>query len=510
MDALAQLALMTKAKLLFETADTFLSFPAFTPISYTSDQMNFTNPTSNQQMQAFADFSTWTNALPQGTLFQPALDNMLWDVYQGVLQNAQVAQGSLTAGQTAALQAAQAVLSTQGPGGVMVDTPALIAYKQYQQAYFAASQDYNNQKVTASASADPQVQAAWQNGGEAAARAEVVTAESNWETKGFKAQVESAQSTVETLGSQSPQLKWQSWEALCDPTIDFPTNPSTNSSFGPTLFAPYDIIQQASWPTFSIAGADIPNLVSQAPPELKSIFGATSGDSIIDSLSFEYCSVALSRPWFRPDLFAARFWRFSDPTVQLSNGNNPPSGEWPAYITAAVFARNIVVKTHASGPAPPPPLHTFPPLPLEIVKPVPPAPPHPMPVLLRPQIALNERVLTTTSAAPVSSVAHAASAVPAGRMTMIAPKLGEQEVAGHGVAVLSPAQPLKPVIMAPALRMRLSAATFSSQGAQAPAPTTPPPPPPSGQGQSSDVSVLAFICKRLPKCPNPDATLSWI
>ena len=115
MDALAQLALMTKANLLFETSDTFLSFPALTPISYSSDEMNFTNPATPQQMHAFADFSTWTNTLSLGTLFQPSQGNMLWDVYQGLLNSAQVAQGSLTAAQTAALQAAQAVLSTAGP-----------------------------------------------------------------------------------------------------------------------------------------------------------------------------------------------------------------------------------------------------------------------------------------------------------------------------------------------------------------------------------------------------------
>jgi len=41
MDALAQLALMTKAKLVFESPGSFLSFPALSPISYSADQLNF-------------------------------------------------------------------------------------------------------------------------------------------------------------------------------------------------------------------------------------------------------------------------------------------------------------------------------------------------------------------------------------------------------------------------------------------------------------------------------------
>jgi len=506
MDALAQLALMTKAKLLFESSDTFLSFPASTPISYPSDQMDFANPATIPQMQAFADFSTWTNALPQGTLFQPTLDNLLWDVYQGVLQNGQVAQGSLTASQTATLQAAQAVLSTQGPNGVLVDTPAVVAYNQYQQAYFAASEEYNNQKVTASASTDPNAQAAWQNGGEAAAQAEVTAAESAWETMGFKVQVEGAQATVQTLSSQSPQLKWQSWEALCNPATDFLTDPSTNSVFGPTLFAPYDVISQPSWPNFSINGADIPNLVSQAPPELKNIFETTTGDSTIDSLSFEYCSVALRRPWFCAELFSARFWRFSDPTVQLSNGNDPPTGNWPAYITSVVFARNIVVKTNASAPTPTPTLHGFTPLPPGIVKAAPLPSPHPMPVFFRPLVASEAHALTT--AAPAPSMEHEVSAVP-GRTLVLEPRFAETAIAGRTIAVAPLAQPSKPFIMDPVFRLRLSAATFPSNGTTGAAPAQQPTAAPSSPAQSDEVSILAFICKPLPKCPNPDPTLTW-
>jgi hypothetical protein len=499
MDALAQLALMTKAKLLFETSDTFLSFPALTPIPYSSDEMNFTNPATPQQLHAFADFSTWTNSLPQGTLFQPSQSDMLWDVYQDVLNSPQVeiAQGSLTAAQTAALQAAQAVLSTQGPNGVLVDTPALVAYQQYQQAYFVANQDYNNQEITASASADPKVQTAWQNGGQTAAQAAVTAAESDWETKGFKAQVEEAQATVHTLGSQSPHVKWESWQALCNPDTDFLTDP-TDGQFGPTVFAPCDVINQPVWPSFSIAGADIPNLVSQAPPELKNIFGTTSGESTIDSMSFEYCRAAVIRPWFCPDIFTARFWRFTDPTVQLSDGNNPPSGNWPAYITAVVFARNIAVTMRPASPASPlpPPVHAFSPLPAAIIKAAPAPVIRPLPPLFLRTAALHDRPIPTSPAgAPASSPVRAIAPSSAGRVMTLEPRLAGPAVATTPVAA-------KPVVLSPILRMRLAAATFPSNSAPATATTT-------TRTSPSEISVLAFIYQRLPKCPNPDPTLSW-
>src|SRR5579859_7235092 len=192
MDALAQLALMTKAKLVFENPGTFLSFPALTPINYSPDQMKFSQAMSNNDvLHAFAGFSTLTNALPQGTLFQPSLDHLFWDVYAGLLNNMQLAQGTLTPQQQAELQAAQSFLTVQ-QDGLPVDSPAVLAYKQYQQAWFAATQNYNNQKITATSSSDPNVQAQWQNNGEPFARAQVDTAESDWEVKGFKAQVEQA------------------------------------------------------------------------------------------------------------------------------------------------------------------------------------------------------------------------------------------------------------------------------------------------------------------------------
>lgn len=408
MDALAQLALMTKAKLLFETADTFLSFPALTPISYSPDNLNFVNATTPGEWAAFADFSTWANALPQGTVFQPSLDTMLWDLYLGILQNAQVATGALTTDQAAQLAAAQAYVSQEGPDGLLEDTPEMTAYRQYQQAYFVAVQDYNNQNVTATMSADPAVVAAWKNGGQAAATAEVEAAESDWENKGYKAAVEQALQTEKTLGALSPQLKWSQWTAQCNPAIDFPTNPGSGAQFGATLFEPFDVATAATWPSFSIAGADIPNLVGQAPAELAGIFGGTTGTSEIVSIAFEYCSVAVSRSWFSSQLFTSRFWKFSDPTLQLSDGNDPPAGEWPAYVTAVVLARNIVI-TSKDAATTTQPLRTFPVLPVGVLHLTPTPSPKPLPIIFRTKFPVRSNTAVNVSGAtaqPSSSTPH--------------------------------------------------------------------------------------------------------
>lgn len=489
MDASAQLALMTKAKLVFESGDdTFLCFPALSPLSYPPDQLKFLPPTTSSEMLAFSEFCMLTNALPQGVLFQPSLDNLLWQTYLNVLQNAQLAQGTLTADQQSAFQQAEAFLYTEGSDGLPAPSTAVLAYSQYQQAYFTAAQNYKAAELTASVSTDPGAQAQWQNIDQPKLQGQVAAAESDWETKGFKAQVEQARQVEESCVSSSPGLKWQTWTSQCNPDIDFLTD-SNNQSFAPTVYSPYDILDQTNWPTFTISGSEIQQLVGQAPEELTNVLGVGSGSSDIDSLSFEFCSVALSRPWFHPEVFSARFWRFENASEPLSDGNIPPQGVWPAYITALVFARNIVEMQHTTTGPVTQPVYSFPRVILQ------------MPPVLRTlsaQPAPETRpvcggMITTRRVVDVHSVP---------RMTLESRSPTE----AVGVPTRTTSLTLHPEIMS-----RLSAVTFPS----VPSSTAPPQQPPNGGSTSSQttsgtqVSILAFICKTLPKCPNPDPSLNW-
>lgn len=498
MDALAQLALMTKAKLVFESSDTFLSFPALSPVSYAPDRWAFL-PTVHD-MSVFSEFSQLTNALPQGALFQPSLDNTLWNVYLNVLRSAQLAQGTLSDEQNARLQEAQALLQTQGPDGLPVPSAAALAYGAYQQAYIRATQRYKAQQLTAEASSDTGVQAQWQNVDEPALRAQVDAAESDWETKGFKAQVEQARQIVQQSAAESPALQWQSWKSQCNPDIDFLTDTS-NQTFGPTVFLPYDAPGQSNWPSFTMTGAEIQQLASQAPPELANAVGTATPNSTIDSVSFEFCSVALGRPWFHPEVFAAQFWKFSDSSVQLSDGGVPPHGQWPAYITALIFARNIAVTSHTVGGG----VQT-------------------QPLAYFPQIMLRA---ATVDAQPAASKPVLQPVMFAAQPAFAAPMIAARPIAARPVAVMAVKPPaaaiVKPAPVAaiavhPVVMTRLNAAAFTMQ----PAAATPSSQPSSSPGAAAasapasqpspatgQVSILAFVCKRLPKCPNPDPNLQW-
>ena len=69
MDPSVQLALMTKAKLVFESENTFLSFPALSPLSYPPDRLKFgtANEITPQELLDLSEFARITNQIPAGS-----------------------------------------------------------------------------------------------------------------------------------------------------------------------------------------------------------------------------------------------------------------------------------------------------------------------------------------------------------------------------------------------------------------------------------------------------------
>jgi hypothetical protein len=248
MDSLAHLALMTKAQLVFAAPDTFLSFPALSPLSYSPDELSFAsgNALSAQQLRTFAEFSRVTNSLPLGTIFQPPPDAYLWDKYHEVLTTSILASGEPSSDQLTAIGTAQAYLRVTTPDGLQTDSPAVVAYKQYRDAWFKAVQDYKEKQVTAGASTDPKEQTQWKDTDEPALRAKITEAEANWESKGNKAAVEQAQKAATEIASQSPQLIWRDWSSKFIPEIDLQTDPEQNT-FALTGFLPNNAVEQKDW-----------------------------------------------------------------------------------------------------------------------------------------------------------------------------------------------------------------------------------------------------------------------
>src|SRR5437660_5343827 len=137
LDALAQLALMSKAKLVFESPGTFLSFPALMPVSYKAADLRFDTP--NAPALVLSEFSRLVNSRPEGTIFQMETDSYLWDTYQQILNHAVVARGLANAEATAAYNAAVALLTTTDANGFVTDSVQMATYKQYRDASIKAA-----------------------------------------------------------------------------------------------------------------------------------------------------------------------------------------------------------------------------------------------------------------------------------------------------------------------------------------------------------------------------------
>jgi hypothetical protein len=529
LDAFAQLALMAKAKLVFESEGTFLSFPVLSPLTYPPERLKFVKPGGVATAQDLADqseFARITNCIPRGVLAPAFTEEYLWDVYGEVLQTKVLASGTMSEGERLEYDKAMAFLYVPDADGLRRPSAALIAYCQHRDAWFKAQEQYKAAEQTAAPPSDPAIQARWRDTDEPRLREAVMQAEQAWLTAGQRARVEAAQQIEQTYAARDPALKWTEWQTSFMADLDTQTD-TANIGYAPTGVSPYDLFDAGPWPPFTLTRDEMMRLVPQAPAELLAILGAGAGTPDIESVSFEFRSVALTRPWFEPRLFKSRFWRLAAGAEPLSDGGTPPKGRCPAYVSALVFARNVVVQQRPKAGGQPV---------ITAVKPG---------VLLR----MDDQRQVKANLYAAGIYAAAPKPVPPGNPTL-QPRVGAQLGAGS-TATFSPQRPgaTRPVRQAgqsaPATRpaaavgsrQRLEGAGWTAVAVappprQAPpvdptgkfvwvndhwerkragpgAPTEPAPDPATETKPSDEITILAFICKRVPLCPDPDPALSW-
>jgi len=503
-DAFAQLALMTKAKLVFESENTFLSFPALSPLSYPPDRLKFgtAGELTPQALSDLSEFARITNQIPRGVLAPVEEGEYLWDIYQDVLHTAQLSGGAMSASEKARYDAAMAVLYTHSAEGLRQPSAMLTAYCQYRDAHIKAQEDYKNCQFTAESSADPVVQAQWRNVDEPRLREEVQRLEREWLTQGFRSQVEEAQQIEQAGNTRAPSRAWDEWQKSFIDDLDKDTD-TNQIRFAETGFSPSDLFDTGSWLRFTLTNAEMTRLIRQAPPELQTIFGSDVANPSVDSVSFEYRSVALTRPWLRPALFKARFWRLGAAGGELSDGGNPPQGDCPSYITALVFARNVTIQRRQQTGAPAEKLEKPGTL-----------------FMLAPNIKLRQLSLARETAMPPRMVPRVGSAAVQPAMAPQPRVAAAMAVSPAGTMRATDAAATRAVSMQPRVALAgpqkvllLKSQTFRALEQipeRRPIPTPRPAPAPAPAPPTDEVTILAFICKRLPRCPDPDPALTWV
>src|SRR5258708_38865248 len=164
MDALVQLALVTKCRKVFEHENTFLSFP-MSPFSYLKDRLKFAVAGSSTPalLRAASEFARVANSVPRGALFQPDAEEFLWNIYGEVLARARVAGGTLTPDQQQARDDAMALLYVPTADGLRQESPQARAYKQYRDAWIKAQEEYRHAQSSAEESNDAAKLSQWRD-----------------------------------------------------------------------------------------------------------------------------------------------------------------------------------------------------------------------------------------------------------------------------------------------------------------------------------------------------------
>jgi hypothetical protein len=515
MDAAAQLALLVKARSVFETQDTFLSVPV-APLPFTRRQLDFYAQGTAAELSAslthLQAFSRLVNMIPSGMTWAPA-DTTLWDVYRTILQGT-FAESTRTADEEADYQQAVAYLRQTRDDGTWEDSAVVKEYKQHKDAWLVAQQRFAALRASAEASTDPAAREQWRTVDEPRERAALDTIEQAWTLEGHRNEVESAQARLASLGGRSPLQVWTEWNARFNADIDALHGAMFQGDVFPSAFAPTNAVDEGAWLPFTLTETEITRLTAEAPAELRAKLD-TDGPTTLKSLAFEFSSATIVRPWFSPDVFRARFWRLPDGAPVISDGATPPSGVCPAYVTAVVFARHIR-EEHKSG-------DTTSGTRFDGFK------------FVSGRAAAFDHVAASPAVrdhrAPDADVSgfsrtssHAVAEAPhtLGRRRMVgglragitAPRAAVADARGLRAAVVAAppavaAAPVAtPVAATPVSGAKLRALremTFT----RLPVATAPPPATNPGTPQSEEIYVLAFICKRVGKCPDPDPTLTW-
>ena len=361
MESKVEVALAAKLLKLFPPTDTqFLSIPmagaAFSldDLDFLDDDGGLTAEELRARMARKSQFARILNLIPKDSIIYDFHDRLLWNEYQFVLKNAILADSVLTDAEKQAYREAHDFLTDEEEENgqtIRVYSTELKEYYKYKEVYEELQRTYSNEKITAEVSQDPDEKVEWQSNREPELRQLKEQAMNDWINLGNKDKIEKYQATVTQLGGKEPRplvISYSNDLRACK-EVDLITNDLVGTYS--TFYSPSDIFDpQSPWPVINITKAEIAKLIEDAPPELQQWATQDIGD--IESLTVEYAKVVVMRPWFKPAFFESRYWKLPANSLPISDGMIPRTGKIPAFVTNMIVARKITVerlKTVANG-----------------------------------------------------------------------------------------------------------------------------------------------------------------
>lgn len=476
MDALVRLALAAKAGEVFGGEGKFLSFPpSHFQITYAPGELGFaTGVATPADLTRLQEFSNNANRVVRSVLYDPTEEHLLSDVVRDVFERGQCAIPAGGSVDDAQYQAALTLLFEVPAAFPRLPSEALRIYNRYRDTLQVAEEHYLSRQGTVELGDDPEAKASWTTIEQPNLRAQIADLEAQWEATGKRSEIEAARQVVRTAEMRNAVLTWQQWRDGYNADLDQRTDLS-DIGFAPVVLSPADVFAGADWQAMTLTEAEIAKLAATADPLLRQSFGSPAASDIV-KLQFEYRSAKLERGWLPKDLFTSRFWRLPEGTAPISDGQNLSAGSCPAFPVAVVFARNVSVDRRA-GSGPPTRWHV-------------------RPEALLQAMPLSQLTVSTTTVAPVETAPDPKpDFVTLNRDALVRdhrkkPALALGRSRRFHAGPLLTAQPMTIGILA-----------TSVPPTAAPATTT--------DAISPDVSILAFICKRVPLSPSPDPSLHW-
>jgi hypothetical protein len=512
LDSRAVLGLLAKAHQMFASEGTWLSFPIGTPLAFDAAELvEAMGPAPDAVRHALlAEFSTVTNLIPGGVIWTPSEPTRLDAVVREIVEQGEWAEASRTPAEEARLQADREQVDLQNP--------EMSQYCSLRDAWIRSRERLANTPDDLDARALER------------SSKEALTAYPARE------RIERAMDDLVTLDERAPHRARERFEDLIADgrgTFDDPSG----GTFSPVRVLPRAVLTSTGWDVVDMDRAALDSVSAAAPAELSEhLQTSADGADPIESISFEYASAALQRSWFDDAVFRLRCWRFADAGRLISDGLRPGSGECPAYVRGVVFARNVTVRSLApAGPQPDAPSPHFealrfmlpeeavvrraridpavrlgtvglaPDVGIEVRTP-------------EPEILLDHAIARRAIVRDVAGLGEPAlemRAMPL-RMALPSPVVAEAigVVADAPVTVVQPAAAeafATPAVLLEAAR----APDFALLHVEPVEPVRLPDPTPPGPGLVSQttpagvVIVLAFICKAVPKAPDPRPECTW-
>lgn len=346
----ASLALAVKLKKIFEKDDRYLTFP--TGIGFAYDYLEFikdpsrTSLSLQEQLNFKADFSRLMNTIPQDNPnFMPNSSEFLWDELKSVLDDCIFAPSTLTSDEERQLAEAIDFL-TDDLDGFQVYSPQVSKYYEYKTIYDETVRTYEDEKMSvqfAEGDNAEELKEQWDAYRKKQLKEACDKAEQDWINLGYKRQVEEYQSAKNNLEIRKYLNRYRR-DYLDELAVsEIADLNGQGIGFLTTFFSPLDAFDKTMpWTRVTLTKSEISKLITEADSQLKTRFETETGNVDIEAISLEYNNVIIIRPWFKPEFFESRYWKLPDARV-VSNGQLPRDGILPAYITSMIVARNVKI-----------------------------------------------------------------------------------------------------------------------------------------------------------------------